>query len=46
MLRLLKAGLNKGTMMSDVLFALLTSIVSGCLGALALILLVLALNDF
>jgi hypothetical protein len=46
MLRLFKAGLNKGTMMSDVLFALLTSIVSGCLGGLALILLVLALNDF
>ncbi len=43
---MLKTGLNKSSVMSDVLFALLTSVVSGCLGGMALILLVLALNNF
>jgi hypothetical protein len=45
-LKMLKTGLNKSSVMSDVLFALLTSVVSGCLGGMALILLVLALNNF
>jgi hypothetical protein len=48
MLRLIRSGFDKSSMISDVLFALVTSLVSGCLGALALILLVLGLagNNF
>jgi hypothetical protein len=48
MMKLIRSGFQKSSMISDVLFALVTSLVSGCLGALALILLVLALagNNF
>lgn len=48
MMKLIRSGIDRSSMVSDVVFTLITSLVSGCLGALALILLVLALagNDF
>jgi hypothetical protein len=48
MMKLIESGRDRGSIVSDIAFALITSIVSGCLGGLALILLMLAAtgNDF
>jgi len=42
--KLTRSEPDKGSIVSDVLFAIVTSVVSGCLGGFALILLVLALT--
>jgi hypothetical protein len=44
MLKLIRKEFDRGSITSDFLFALVTSLVSGCLGAFALILLMLALS--